>query len=197
MLFAVDHQPYNIMMLFIEPSEDGDTFSFFLFRSFFLTNTVLRVCCFIVYSALYLSSLYATPSSLFCSATALPRYPIIICLASTHKTITTRCHPVVEQHGPIAVLSSLTASTLVPGHPSQQGRKKEREREGPRRPHPSLHPAVPRCAGSTIFSAVSTPRPPLTPRPKAKLRKQRRVQPLPIARDASARVRRLLLSFVS
>jgi hypothetical protein len=66
MLFAVHHPPYNITMLFIESSNDGECFTvgpgllyllLLLFR-FFIMNFVLRVRCFSVYSALYLSFLY-------------------------------------------------------------------------------------------------------------------------------------------
>lgn len=66
MLFAVHHPPYNITMLFIELSEDGECFAvdwdqdlftilFVTFISFFIImNFVLQVRCLSVYSASYL-----------------------------------------------------------------------------------------------------------------------------------------------
>lgn len=59
MLFAVHHPPYNIMILFIELSKDGECFAvglgllylLLLYFVFFMT-IVLRVRCFGVYSAL-------------------------------------------------------------------------------------------------------------------------------------------------
>jgi hypothetical protein len=110
-------------------------------------------------------------------------------LQQTRPT-TIRCHLVVEHHGSLTVPSSLTASALLQGHPSQQSRRKGREKR--RRPHPSLLPAAPPCASSTNFSTVSAPRPHLTNSLKAKLEKPRRRRvpwPPPIARDVSARVR--------
>ena len=54
MLFAVHHQPYNIMMFFIELSGDREgfvaqtrnhlSFDTFLFLFFLLTNVVLLYC---------------------------------------------------------------------------------------------------------------------------------------------------------
>jgi hypothetical protein len=66
MLFAVHHPPYNITMLFIELSEDGECFAvgpgprystFCYFYLFLFMNFVLRMRCFSVYSALCLSFL--------------------------------------------------------------------------------------------------------------------------------------------
>ena len=65
MLFAVHHPPYNITILFIELSEEGECFAvdwdqdlftilFATFISFFFMNFVLQVRCFSVYSALHL-----------------------------------------------------------------------------------------------------------------------------------------------
>ena len=107
------------------------------------------------------------------------------------SSTTIRCHLVVEHHGSLTALSSLTASALQ-GHPSQQSRKKEREKR--RRRHPTLLPAAPLCASSTNFSTVSAPHPSPTNSTKTEPEKPRRrrvLAPLPIMRDVSARVRQL------
>jgi hypothetical protein len=60
MLFAVHHPPYNITTLFIELSKEGEClpvgpglFTFCYIYFVFFMNSVLRVGCFSVYSALY------------------------------------------------------------------------------------------------------------------------------------------------
>jgi len=158
-------------------------------------NFVLRVRCFSVYSALYLSFLYLVECNTivirFVPQILRPRSAIIyqFGLQQTRPT-TIRCHLVVEHHGSLTVPSFLTASALLQGRPSRQSRRKEREKR--RRPRPSLLPAAPQCSSSTNFSTVSAPRPPpLTNSLKTKLERPRRrrvLTPPSIARDVSARL---------
>ncbi len=80
MLFSVDHQPYNVMMLFIELKDEegfavGPGLRYLLLLLFRLTNIVLRVRCLTVRNALFLSPLYVVgrdiPTQLGCSSKRL------------------------------------------------------------------------------------------------------------------------------